>query len=302
MHHYIAYQLNIDSELPLPELISCSSADVEQPDVMIQYGKICSKGLEQATVIGPNFQLRPNSFWLQIPNVARFLVQNGCQIVIDAVPGVDEASLRLFVHGHCFSSLLIQRNLFVLQGTTILIHGKAILFLADVGVGKSTFTATCLNRGHLLIADDLCAMDLQGNILPGQPHIHLWPDALKYLNINRQRLTRLRPHVEKYALPIHQQFYAQACPVSAIYILSTHPFNEIKRLPVQGVEKIHHLQRYIFHRKFLSGLGKESLYLNQAIHFAQKIPMTHLDRPLHGFHTEAMLDLVEHHLREKMPV
>jgi hypothetical protein len=49
--------------------------------------------------------------------------------------------------------------------------GEAVLLLGDAGVGKSTVAAGLRERGYPLLADDACAVDVDGNLYPGPPLI-----------------------------------------------------------------------------------------------------------------------------------
>ena len=107
---YHAYQLHIRSELALPELVS-PEGSMGEPQVTIRLGAVPADGLPDARQLGPYLWADPTRLWLQVPRVARFLIRDGREIVIDPAPGIDEDSLRVFLLGSAFGALLFQRGL-----------------------------------------------------------------------------------------------------------------------------------------------------------------------------------------------
>src|SRR5262249_24053304 len=114
-------------------------------------------------------------FWHQL---GKFRVRGGMEVTIDALPGIDDALIRLPLLGTVLAVLLHQRGLLTLHASAVEINGQAAAFIGTKGAGKSTIAAMLHARGHRLIADDIVAMDLTDPqkplLLPGFPQFKLW--------------------------------------------------------------------------------------------------------------------------------
>ncbi|MCI0530310.1 MAG: hypothetical protein L0Y56_22930, partial [Nitrospira sp.] len=125
MYRYIAYGLGFQSELILPELVP---SDVP-PEVTVHLAEVapCPRGKTgKANLLSAE------------TTVGKFFVVGNDEIVIQPVPGVEEAQLRLFLLGPVMAMLLRQRGLLVLHASAVAIDNGAVAFLGDTGWGKST--------------------------------------------------------------------------------------------------------------------------------------------------------------------
>ena len=229
LYTYVAYGLRIAAALPLPELTTAESGPEKcQPeaDVVVRFGKVagCSgrtRGAHRSLCATDTGML------LTWEGVGAFLVRDGCEIIVDPDPGVEEHVLRLFILGTTFAVLLHQRKeVTVLHASVVAIAGQAIAFAGAKGMGKSTMAAALQARGHDLVADDILAVKMQGDqpvALPGFPHLKLWPDSLASLGYGAERLPRLRPEVEKRGYRLNAGFTPMPVPLRCIYLLSSGP-------------------------------------------------------------------------------
>jgi hypothetical protein len=180
---YSAYLLSIDSEIALPELSVDSAGSEEAPDVIIRLGDVNPDGLPEGLQLGPCLWVGRDRLWYHVPNVARFLVQDGNSIRIDPEPGADDDSLRLFLLGSALGALLMQRGYLVLHGNAIRVGNQCLVCVGDPGAGKSTLAAGFMQRGYAVLADDVVPVDEGCRALPGFPRIKLWQDAVDKLGI-----------------------------------------------------------------------------------------------------------------------
>jgi hypothetical protein len=123
-----------------------------------------------------------------------FSVKRGREIIVDAVPHVEESLLRLMTLGPAFSILLHQLGLSVFHASVIAFPSGAAAFFAKSGYGKSTLAAVLHARGHGLVADDVMALDDNGDNLmvsPSLPYFKLWPDSAVAIGEDLQLLPLL---------------------------------------------------------------------------------------------------------------
>lgn len=286
---YTAYGLTIESELALPELVAAD--DDLLPDVSIRIASVAASGLEEGRQQGPFLWVSEDSVWLHVPQVARFLVQNGKTVLIDPAAGIDESSLRLFLFASIFGALLFQRGNLVLHGNAIRVGDACMVCVGDSGAGKSTLAAGLGQRGYEAFADDLVPVDIEGRALPGFPRIQLWKDAAINLGIETDRLGRVRSDIEKFNYPVPWTKRA-ALPIRWIYILNDAPIDGIRIEPIQGMARFKPLHDSIYRLRLLHGMALTSEHLGLCGRLAGRIHLARLTRPNSGFSLDAMMDRI----------
>lgn len=287
-----AYGLRIDSELDLPELQQAPPDSGGEPEVRIRLGAVKPDGLADARQLGPYLWAGPRQFWLQVPAVARFLVSDGSEILVDPEPGIDEESLRVFLLGSAFGALLFQRGLLVLHGNAIQIGDQAMVCVGHSGAGKSTLAAAFLQRGYRILADDVVPVDAQCRALPGFPRIKLWQDTASRMQIDTAGLQRIRPEMEKFNFPVMAQFADRALPVRWVYILRGENQPDIRFEPVDGMNRFLPLRANTYRVSFLKGMGLNGEHLRLIGQLAARIRLVRITRPDHGFELDALVDRI----------
>jgi hypothetical protein len=245
MQTYGAYGLSIRSEIPLPELVAAPSGTA---DVTVRAG---STGYRRPATgaDGCFFRLAPNEAYFFWDDVGAFLVRNGNEIVIDALPGVAENVIRLPLLGMALAAIIQQRGLLALHASAVSVGGRAVAFLGAHRLGKSTTAAAMCARGHTLLADDLAVLDLSGRaplVLPGFPQLKLFPDAAAAsLGDDPDRLPPLAAGFAKCGRPVGEGFSLDPVPLRAIFLLDFSPHREIE--PTGPQEAVTHLigQSYV---------------------------------------------------------
>ncbi len=256
--NYLAYGLPILSPLALPELSvgDCSGP----PQVRIHAGRVAPE-LANRTGKGALFEAAPGRFLLRLDRIARYLVTDGNQIVIDAAPETDDDSVRLFLFGSVFGALLHQRCLLPLHASAIETEKGAVLFAGASGAGKSTLAGAFYRRGYRVVADEICALD-GDHVRPAVPRLTLWPDAMDELALRSDAVRPVRPNVKKFHVPVDPSNSHAAMPVHAIYILSLINTPDFAVSRLRSLEKVQALINCTFRRQFIgpeSGPGYMSL-------------------------------------------
>lgn len=284
-----AYGLRIASALELPELPLAEAGDVPA-DVRIRFGVVAADGLPgEGRQLGPFLWAGPRTFWLEVPQVARYLIRNGNDICIDPAPGSDPDSLRVFLLGSGFGALLFQRGLLVLHGNAVRIGGQCMVCVGPSGAGKSTLAAAFLQRGYPVMADDVVPVDADCRALSGVPRIKLWQDAASQFGLDTGTLRRIRPGLEKFSLPVAIDADATALPVRWIYILSSsnHERDFVIR-PIQGMQRFQPLRSNTYRMSYLQGMGLGGDHLGLVGRLAGRIHLAQVVRPVEGFTADAL--------------
>ncbi len=292
MNFHSAYSLTIASELPLPELTPLINPSTTETDITIKLGKVSDGGIENGEQLGPFLWVSPTSLWLQVPHVARFLVSNGTEIVIDPEPEIDEDSVRVFLLGSAFGALLFQRGHLVLHGNAIRIGDQCMVCVGHSGAGKSTLAAGFMQRGYQVLADDVIPVDSQCCALPGFPRIKLWQDVADKLDIETEALRRIRPNLQKYNLPVERESATQALPIRWIYILGSRDVKGITIEPIQGMQRFQPLRNNTYRVRFLEGMALKPDHLQLCGQLAGRIRLARVTRPRIGFTLDEMIDTI----------
>ncbi|PJA32247.1 MAG: hypothetical protein CO187_04970 [Zetaproteobacteria bacterium CG_4_9_14_3_um_filter_53_7] len=268
------------------------------PDVTIKRGEVSITGLDKPKKSTPFFQTCKDQLWLNVPDIARFLVRDGNSIVVEAYPGSDEQSIRLYLLGSCIGTILHQRKTLVMHGNAVRFGDQCVIFAGHSGAGKSTLAAAFHKRGHEILADDVCAIDAEGRVAPGLPQLKLWQDAARKLEIDTGELERIRLQVEKYTFPLSESV-SEHLPVAAIYILSSHNRDEFEIQQIKGMQKFNPLKNNTYRMGILEGLGLKTEHLGLCSKLAGRIDLARIIRPNDGFKLQQLLELIEADLQEK---
>jgi hypothetical protein len=291
MKHYIAYNLHINSQIDLPELLPAQIPD-DTPDVTIDIGSIAENGLSNGKQLHKRLWANRDELWLQVPDVARFLVQAGKRILIDPAPNSNEDSIRVFLLGSAFGALLFQRGLLVIHGNAIRIGDQCMICVGDSGAGKSTLAAAFLQRGYDILADDVVPIDQQGYAIPGFPRIKLWQETADHLDIDTSHLRRIIPNMEKFNYPLKEKFCQETLPVRWIYDLNKHEKPSFQFDPIHGAERFQILMKNTYRAHFLEGMGLWQEHLSSCAQLSSRIHISRITRPAKGFELDALVDQI----------
>ncbi len=299
MYMYHAFGLNIQSALNLPELLACADNSNLNPDVTIQFGDVPKAGLSEAVVKGAFYQSNHDELWLDVPHVARYLITHGNCITIDPYEQADEDSIRVFLLGSGMGALLMQRDLFLLHANAIKIGDACVSFSGKSGAGKSTLSAAFMSRGYSVLADDVCAINQAGQVMPSFPQVKLWADSSYKLEIETKALRRIRPNIEKFAVPLEQQFHATNLPLKILYILNSHNQDTFEFDSIEGMHKMLPLKNNTYRHHYLKGLGKTKKHLKHVGSLASQVDVVRITRPKTGFQLDKLVELIQADLLER---
>lgn len=218
--------LKVATDLPLPDLQPWPG-DGRPPDVDIRLGTVPPR-LTDVALDGPLLQIAPDGTCrFAVAGIAAYLVEDGRRITVEPYGDAGAPSVRVFLLGSVFGFLCHQRGLLPLHAGCVEIDGRAVLFAGPSGAGKSTLTATFLKRGHRVLSDDITVVDLTAPggpmVPPSFPRIKLWRDAAERLDLSVEGLERSRPGLEKFHLPVGDEFGQEPLPLGDIYHLSMAP-------------------------------------------------------------------------------
>ncbi|BDA71994.1 hypothetical protein RIVM261_004930 [Rivularia sp. IAM M-261] len=256
MKYYKAYNLCIASELQLPELVETEG----EPDVIVRFGKI-----DNAIAIQHD---GGQNFLGEMPEVAECFIRNGQEIIINPLPGVDEALLRTVLLGPILCVLLRQRGLLVLHASCIDINHKGVAFMGGSGWGKSTLATAFHTKGYDVLTDDVLPIEIktgQPVVFPSYPQFKLCPDAATSLGHDTNSLSPVSQNSFKLAYKLSDGFQQTPLPLHHIYVLDKGSEHKITRIKPQ--EAFIELVR---HTRAISSISKQEFMANH-LHFCSEL-------------------------------
>jgi hypothetical protein len=292
---YSVFGLVIASEIKLAELEPAGPGAI--PDAVVRLGDVA---LPEAD---PGYSAAGDGTLLTIPRVGRYLISGGREILVDPAPGASERNVRLFLLGSAFGALLHQRGLLPLHANAIEIDGRAFAFCGHSGAGKSTMAAWFHDRGHRILADDVCVIgfDETGRALayPGIPRLRLWREALEASGREAGAFARSFDDLDKYDVPTQREAPPRPLPLGAIYLLrkadeAAAPA-EVRRLV--GVESVETLVSNTYRGAYLKTIGRTGEHLAACLRIARAVPVFLAERAWGFDRFEAQASRLEAHAR-----
>jgi hypothetical protein len=277
------YGLTIESWIPFPELEP--ALEGAKADVVFRLGDVPAelKGCRQT---GARFQIAPGRLLLWMDHVARYLVNEGREIVVQPESGALESDVRLFLLCSPVGALLHQRGFLPLHASAIATPRGAAVLMGGSGVGKSTLAASFQRRGFRVLADDISAVRFAPDgvpwVMPGLPQLKLWPDAISRLGSNADDLARLRPQVEKRAFPFRENFHSEPLPLDHIYFLRVRAARDVGVERISGMDRLPRLMHNTYRSQFVPGLGLSAPFFESASRLANAVAMTCVSRGADG--------------------
>jgi hypothetical protein len=273
MFCYRAYGLTISSALEIPEF---SPGNGGAPSVTIRTGAVAEAGDPQ-TAAGGYCQAAPDRFLLSVPGVARFLVLEGREVVVERAG--PEGRIRPFLFGSIFGVLLRQRGVLPLHASAIAMPRGAAIFAGPQGHGKSTLAAEFWRRGYRVLADDVCAVTAGplglAQAWPGYPGLNLHPDAVEHVAACTGLLDPACRDDQKRRL-ILRGFSHDSVPVSTVYVLHHAPECDQPCLtPLKGFEKLEEIAASTHGRR----VPVNAQYLEQVRALAAQARVVRVVRP-----------------------
>ena len=292
---YTAYGLEFRSAIAVPFR---PVTPTREPDVTVRIGPV-PKTLNAIGHAGRRWQAVPGAYLLNMDGVARYLVLEGREIVVEPTGG-DEADLRTFLLGSVLAACLQQRGILTLHASAVETEAGAVLFAGSSGAGKSTLLAALVDRGYRMLADDVTGIVLNAGgrpaALPAFPALRLWMDAVEALDWRAKIGARVRQELEKFEAPV-ERFRPSPLPVRAVFTLSSHNRNTIEIESVPAGAAFELLLRYTYRKRCVRAIGGQLEHFRIATALARRTPLSRVTRPDWPFRPGAVADAIEQRLR-----
>ncbi len=302
MYAYSVYGLSLQSDLPIPELLSCEGDRVPtDADVVVRHGSLPplpnhEGGSAEATVARPSAD-PDEAFdsWAErwperdemlcvFAGVGRFLVRAGHSILVEPAPDADPGVVRHLLLGPVLAHLLWQRGVFTLHASVAGVRGHYVAFVGASGEGKSTTAAAFAAGGQALVCDDVAALVLEDDsreptgvrVLPGFPRLRLYADSVRGLGEDPGRFAPVHALIDKHSKPI-AAFAAAPVALERLYVLASGEEFALEPLPAR-IALMEVLRHTYYAHQFAPLYGFQK-HLEQAARVVERVPAFRLTRP-----------------------
>lgn len=296
MYRYQIYGLTIFSQLQCPLLFSASS----NADATIVMGTVPADCLPEGSRKGAHF-LGGDQVLLVIEGVAKYLISAGNEVLIEPFPDARQDMVRLYLLGSVLGILLHQRGILPLHGCGIIHNDRAILFLGDTGIGKSTLAEAFRRKGYKLLTDDVSALAIGADggvdVFPAYPKINLTEESTDRFDIRVEGLPAAHPKKKKYCVPVEGGFSAAPHPLARIYVLHRSNDRTIRLETPGKIAAIPFLTHNTYRPQALARMGLQQRHLDQCARIADNYPVRLLTRPDDLGRLAELTDLLENDFR-----
>lgn len=281
-YRYSVHGFSLASELELPSLWPANPVGPGN-DIEIEMGSIPASDLF-SEVNPEGYRLRGADILLEIPNVARYLISGGRRIVVEPLPGGIRSELILFLLGSALGALLHQRRLLPLHSSCVLLGRKAVAFLGDSGLGKSSTSAGLLQVGCSLISDDVVVLQQHSQTFwtqAGIPVLKLWPDAASATGQDPRNSLPESVHSPKFRIRTLDAVPPSMARLHALYFLKWADASDGDAVirPLTRFECLARLRAQIYRPTLVSALGQEEHFLHWSAGLAANVQSFEVSRP-----------------------
>lgn len=296
-HQYRVCGLSFASEFELPGFEE--AAPKEAADVIIRREPVPER-LAEAAYQRENYDADSGVALLRGDGV-RFLVRNGTEVLVQAIPGISAAAISTYLSGTVLAALLHQRMTLPLHAGCVLLEDRAIAFVGNSGAGKSTVVAALERRGYPVLAEDVIATRLSNGgppmVTPGIRRLKLNSDSTNALGLDPSE-AMIAENTGKHLWVSPRQGGMDAAPLARIYQLDPQMDPLAAPQVILGLERLEVLRLHT-HRWGLAvamGLGEANMKARMAL--AAQVAVYRLGRPSRWEDLDRWLDHVERHFRQ----
>jgi hypothetical protein len=303
-YKYLAYGIPIISSIEFPAFIEYSD-EINAKPIYVSQGKP-PKTLEKPALDEKPFSiLNENELLYTVPNVARYYVRNGEEIIIEPLEG-NWSEILLFFYANCMAAVLFQRNLIPFHVSGVFVNkNQVLLFAAPSKIGKSTTSVMLQQKGYAPFTDDTAILSVEEGKCFAQasyPMIRLWQNSITQQTIleeNAKQSIRTDIEIDKYGFTFHQQFVTEKVEVAGIVFLEAEGSEILVQKNKLNIA-IQYLGNNIYRKQWLNGMKKQVLQFKQLTSIVNAVPTWTATRPKTQATFESFANTIEQQIIEQI--
>lgn len=244
IQYYKLFGLGLASEFILSGMPIIES--MGEPDVWIRSGKVerPHDGLPN-TLYKPNSLANQSVYFLEVSDIARFLVKGKSEVQVEILEGGSEKDAMAFFFDTILTVILLKHNKFVFHASAVADDKGAIMICSHSGGGKSALAMSLMKQKYAFIEDDRCLLhwdetDQQIKIRNYLPYIDVWKDiqALAEKTKGLKLLYPIRENIQKFRYDAKAIAVEEAVPVRKLFLIAIDNLDDrIEKEVIRGMAK-----------------------------------------------------------------
>ena len=207
--------------------------------------------------------------------------------------------VELHLLGFVLSYWLERQGILALHAAAVVVGGRAAAFLSSNKGGKSSLAASLMRLGHLLLSDDILAIEREGARFigrPGYPQMRMWPDQAEHFVGHYHNLEIVHPRLSKRRVPVGPDGFGSFCgesrPLGALYLPERREGAaiEISTLPLG--EAVSQLVANSFLAGIVEAAGWQASRFHVIAQLARELPIRRLVYPSGVDHLPSVSDAI----------
>ncbi|PLK43454.1 hypothetical protein [Emticicia sp. TH156] len=303
--NYIAYGLPIVSEIDLPGFVPLSDTNNPHKPLVVKIGKVPVKLKNEPTVKKPFSTFNETEYLLTMPDLARYYVHDGEEIIIEPECNLQN-DILLYFYSNCLAAALYQRNLIPFHVSGVFIDAaRVVLFAAPSRIGKSTTSLMLQQKGYAPFTDDTAILNIENGkcfAYASYPVMRLWENTLKHqhiLNESEKQLIRSEVSIDKFAFSFHDRFVTEKVEVAGIVNMNIEG-NDIKIKRLVLADAIEALSNNIYRKQWVNGMKKELVKFRHLTGVTKVLPSWNALRPKNKPTFSTFADAIESEILEPL--
>ena len=282
LFHYQAYGIPIISDVKLPALIPNNKIDGELKPLNVSLGKVADTLINTPTETKPFSSLNQTEFRFALPNVGKYYVANGTEIIIEPLSD-NWNEVLLHFYANCLAAALLQRNIIPFHVSGVILPSeRVVLFAAPSRTGKSTTAIKLQERGYAPFTDDTAILEVERGIASATasyPMARLWQNTIEvqsqYDEADKQMIFA---ELNKYGFGFHERFVSTKVPVAAIVFLEE-AGTQLSIEKLSPAKCMQFMGQNMYRRQWVTGMEKQRLQFEILSSLAHTIPAYKAIRP-----------------------
>lgn len=296
MKNYLFFGQWITSSIELPEIEPIPSAEGLVNPIQLSFGKVPDQLKNSPTETKPFSIFNEREFLYHIPEIAKYYISEGKEIIIEAL-SENLTEVLLFFYSNALAAVLFQRNLIPFHASGVKINeNQIVLFPAPSRTGKSSTAIFLEKKGYPIFSDDTVLLEvIEGKCYatPSYPIMRLWENSIQASDqYETEDGYELRPGMNKFGISLGEKFSHQKMEVAALVFLNSHTDAlSVDKLKTKDV--FLHLANNVYRKQWIAGMKKQMQQFQLISSISQAIPAYLAHRPKSENSFNAFSDAIE---------
>ncbi len=295
VYHYCVCGLLVQSDTELPELAATTKG---QAQIRIKLSDATVPFENDPLHTKPFSKLNKSEFYFELPNVIRFLVRNGSEVLVEYLT-YDTRFANEFIYSNALPMALLQRGIITFRASGIIdANDKVWLFFAAQRAGITSTAMFLMERGYRYFGDQIVSIRQDGSNVftyPFGPTIHIWKPVLdKQTLFKPENIRPIREGLLKYSATIPKEKYDSSERQVQGLIEVEHLTKKFSHENIKMIDAFEILRNSIYLNHLTSHMGLESRIFGVLSQLVKQTKIMRVTRPKHkgSFHEFAeYLDL-----------